>query len=108
MKLLTPAVAAMFMVLGSSTLFAEERAVMDEPTEAAISSPEASSPDAAQASQAAHRMQHQARHGQDHDGGQHCKGNGKRGKHDEVIKRLDMIEARMAKIEIMLESLMQR
>ena len=41
-----------------------------------------------------------------------CKGKGKRmemGKrHAEVVQRLDMIEARMAKIEAMLESLMKR
>jgi hypothetical protein len=39
-----------------------------------------------------------------------CKGKGKqKGKrHAEVVQRLDMIEARMAKIEAMLESLMKR
>jgi hypothetical protein len=41
-----------------------------------------------------------------------CKGNCKREgmgkKHAEVVQRLDMIEARMAKIEAMLESLMKR
>jgi hypothetical protein len=41
-----------------------------------------------------------------------CKGKGKRKemskKHAEVVQRLDMIEARMAKIEAMLESLMKR
>lgn len=35
-------------------------------------------------------------------------GMGRHDKHDEVVKRLDMIEARMAKIEAMLESLMRR
>lgn len=33
---------------------------------------------------------------------------GKYSKHEQVVRRLDMIEARMAKIETMLESLMQR
>jgi hypothetical protein len=30
------------------------------------------------------------------------------GRHEDVVRRLDMIEARMAKIEAMLESLMRR
>ena len=39
-----------------------------------------------------------------------CKGKGKgqHKKHEQVVRRLDMIEARMAKIEAMLESLMKR
>ena len=51
-----------------------------------------------------------------HGGGQHGKGgqgggqHGKGGhdKHQQVVQRLDMIEARMAKIEAMLEILMRR
>jgi hypothetical protein len=35
-------------------------------------------------------------------------GRGQQGKHEQVVRRLDMIEARLAKIEVMLESLMQR
>ena len=35
-------------------------------------------------------------------------GKGQQNKHEQVVRRLDMIEARMAKIEAMLESLMQR
>jgi hypothetical protein len=45
-----------------------------------------------------HRM---AGHGMERDKGKHEK-------HAEVVRRLDMIEARMAKIEAMLESLMRR
>jgi len=41
-----------------------------------------------------------------HGGGQH--GKGKHDKHEQVVRRLDLIEARMAKIEAMLESLMRR
>ena len=39
-----------------------------------------------------------------------CKGKGKgqNKKHEQVVRRLDMIEARMAKMEAMLESLMKR
>lgn len=35
-------------------------------------------------------------------------GGGQQNKHEQVVRRLDMIEARIAKIESMLESLMQR
>ena len=49
------------------------------------------------------------------DHGQGCKkqgcdrhGEGKQDRHEQVVRRLDMIEARIAKIEVMLESLMQR
>ncbi len=35
-------------------------------------------------------------------------GMGMRGKHEQVVRRLDMIEARLAKIEAMLESLVRR
>lgn len=47
--------------------------------------------------------------------GQGCKkkacdhqGKGRQGKNEQVVRRLDLIDARMAKIEAMLESLMQR
>ena len=35
-------------------------------------------------------------------------GGGQQNKHEQVVRRLDMIDARIAKIEAMLESLMQR
>ena len=35
-------------------------------------------------------------------------GKGQQDRHQQVVRRLDMIEARIAKIEVMLESLMQR
>jgi len=44
--------------------------------------------------------------GMKHGGGQH--GKGMHEKHEQVVRRLDMIEARMAKIEAMLEILMRR
>ena len=44
--------------------------------------------------------------GMKHGGGQHGKGGHE--KHRQVVQRLDMIEARMAKIEAMLEILMRR
>jgi hypothetical protein len=36
------------------------------------------------------------------------RGMGQQGRHEQVVRRLDMIEARMAKIEAMLERLMRR
>lgn len=44
--------------------------------------------------------------GMKHGGGQHGKGH--EDKHRQVVQRLDLIEARLAKIEAMLESLMRR
>ena len=46
------------------------------------------------------------KHGDKKHGGHHDKA--KHDKHDDVVRRLDMIEARMAKIEAMLESLLRR
>ncbi len=43
-----------------------------------------------------------------HKGRKGMHGGGHHGKHAQVVERLDMIEARMAKIELMLESLMKR
>jgi len=51
-------------------------------------------------------QQGKGRDGMKHGGGQH--GKGKHDKHEQVVKRLDMIEARLAKIEAMLESLVRR
>jgi hypothetical protein len=45
-------------------------------------------------------------HGMGHEGMMH--GKGKHQKHEDVVRRLDMIEARMARIEAMLEALMRR
>lgn len=44
----------------------------------------------------------------EHKGGKGMHGGGHHGKHAEVVQRLDLIEARLAKIELMLESLMKR
>ena len=53
----------------------------------------------------------QGKHGKDHGcmkyGGNH-EGKGQYDKHDQVTHRLDMIEARISKIEAMLEILLQR
>lgn len=54
---------------------------------------------------------HKCHHDKGHGGMKHhCKHDkkGKHEKHQRVVQRLDMIEARLAKIEAMLESLMRR
>ena len=70
--------------------------------------------------EAATPVQPEMRHAEHHPGMKHkggCRhkgqggmkhGGGHQDKHAQVVKRLDMIEARMAKIESMLESLMKR
>ena len=55
--------------------------------------------------------QHGKEHGKSHGGKKHCagkQGNGGHDKHQQVVQRLDMLEARMAKIEAMLEILLRR
>ena len=53
------------------------------------------------------KQQHGKQHGgKQHGGGSH--GKGRHADHQEVMQRLDMIEARMAKIEAMLEILIRR
>ena len=55
--------------------------------------------------------QHGKGHGKSHGGKKHCagkQGNGGHDKHQQVVQRLDMLEARMAKIEAMLEILLRR
>lgn len=72
--------------------------------------PESAAPASEQA------QQQYAGHGQGMRHSGKCKHKGKKGmhggghhdKHAQVVQRLDMIEARMAKIELMLESLMKR
>ena len=76
---------------------------LEEPTESVTSVTEASNsgnPDMPRP------MRGKGHGGMKHGGGQH--GKGKHDKHDQVVKRLDMIEARLAKIEAMLESLVRR
>ena len=93
----------------------EEPAVPDNTPAAVVSEAEASTPANPAASQQMHDMgmmyRGKGQGGMKHKCGKH--GGGKQGKgmhakHDQVVKRLDMIEARMAKIEAMLEILMQR
>jgi hypothetical protein len=55
--------------------------------------------------------QHGKGHGKSHGGKKQCagkQGDGGHEKHQQVVQRLDMLEARMAKIEAMLEILLRR
>jgi hypothetical protein len=80
----------------------------ETPGDAAVTESAAAAPEPAQQQFAGHEQ------GMRHPG--KCKHKGKKGmhggghhdKHAQVVQRLDMIEARMAKIELMLESLMKR
>lgn len=53
-----------------------------------------------------HQQHAGMRHGGQHGGGKH--GKGRHEKYEQVVKRLDLIEARLARIEAMLESMMRR
>jgi len=97
------AVTILFSLSGPVSVLAEEQAALEEPTESVTSVTEASSsvnPDMP-------RPMHGKGHGgMKHGGGQHGKGHDE--KHAQVVRRLDMIEVRLAKIEAMIEILMRR
>jgi len=95
--------------------FAEELAVTDNPSEDIVSDVEASTTESTGTSPSmrgmgmAHKGKGQHGKGQGgmmRGGGQHGKGGHEKDR--QVVQRLDMIEARMAKIEAMLEILMRR
>ena len=89
-----------FALIAPLTAFAETPGLSETTTEAGVYT---ESREIAQERE----MKHEGRCGRKgKGGGKH--GGGRHGKHDEVVQRLDMIEARIAKIELMLESLMKR
>jgi hypothetical protein len=109
----------MFFLAGPASVLAEEPAVTNIAPETVVTGTEAATP----ANPATSRpmqgmgMMHNGKGqkgmgghgGMKHGGGQHGKGkHDMHGKHEQVVKRLDMIEARLAKIEAMLESLVRR
>jgi hypothetical protein len=121
MKCTSVTVAMLIFLAGSASVMAEEETVSAEApaltstaTETAVSATEAAKPANPAASHQMHEkgMMHKGKGG--HGGmkrgcGQHGKGkHDKHAKHEQVVKRLDMIEARLAKIEAMLESLVRR
>ena len=130
------AIAIVFSMAGSASALAEEQATPASPAEPVASATETPSPDNPETAPVMHDIGQygKGQGGMMHGGGQHGKGQGgmmrgggqhgkgqggmmhgggrheKRGDHDErqLAKRLDMIEARLAKIEAMLEILVRR
>jgi len=105
-------VAIMFFLASPASILAEEQVVLENFSETVVSQVEAYTP---ATSRQMHDMgmmhkgkgqQSRGHGGMKHGGGQH--GKGKHEKHEQVVQRLDMIEARMAKIEAMLEILIRR
>jgi len=80
----------------------------ETPGEAAVPESLTPAPEQAQQQYAGHEqgMMHPGKC--KHKGGKGMHGGGHHNKHAQVVQRLDMIEARLAKIELMLESLMKR
>jgi hypothetical protein len=115
MKCTTLAVSILLFLSNPASVLAEELAVTDKPSEVVAS--DIKSP-ATEGTGTARQMpgkwmghkgkcQHgNSQGGMRHGGGQHGKGGHDR--HRQVVQRLDMIEARLAKIEAMLEILMRR
>ena len=113
---------------GMAPAYAEEPPATGDPVEsieagaaATDPAPDATPPAQAQGMKHRARCQHGkghggkkhggGQHGKSHGGKKHCagkQGNGGHDKHQQVVQRLDMLEARMAKIEAMLEILLRR
>jgi len=100
--------AILCSVTGVAFALAEEQAAPADPVEAITVDREAATPE----TPGMPRMMHggdqhgKGQGGMMHGGGRHGKQGGD--KHRQVLQRLDMIEARMAKIEAMLEILVRR
>ena len=128
MKPVTLIVLILFSLTGPASTFAEEHTTSEKPAETSDTDTTASSA-TTQPPRPAHSkgMMHQgkgphgkghggmkhggARQGKGHGGKKHCSkkhGDGGTDKHQQVVQRLDMIEARMAKMEAMLEIMMRR
>lgn len=128
MKLISLAVATIYFLAGPVSALAEEQAGTEAPLTAVVSDAEASvmaNPGMSQPMTCMGMKHGGCQHGKcqggmKHGGGQYGKGQGGmkhgggrhgKGSHEkdrQVVQRLDMIEARMAKIEAMLEILMRR
>ena len=124
MKRTTMAASILLMMSNPAVVLAEELAVTDKPSEVIVPDVEASTNESTGVSPSMRGMglmhkgkgQHgKGQGGMMHGGGQRgmMRGGGQHGKsgHEkdrQVVQRLDMIEARMAKIEAMLEILVRR
>ncbi|MGB5405440.1 MAG: hypothetical protein WBN43_01450 [Thiogranum sp.] len=109
------AVAILFSLAGPTSVLAEEQAVSEATTETVPSVTEASTTVNPDTPRPMHGkgMMHKGKgqHGKGHGGMKHGGGHQDKGhheKHAQVVRRLDMIEVRLAKIEAMLEILMRR
>jgi hypothetical protein len=122
------AMAILFFMAGSASAMAEDQSAPDKTAETGVPDIEASTTvdsGTPQLRPGRGMMHGGGQHGKGqggmmHGGGQHRQGqggmmhgasrdkNGQHQEHDQVVHRLDMIEARMAKIEAMLEILMRR
>lgn len=110
--------AILSYLFGPAAVFATEQAESENPAQAIASDSETSSiqPSNTSRPMSAMGMGHKGhcKHGKGHGGMKHGhQGKGEHGKghhdkHAQVVKRLDLIEARLAKIEVMLENLMRR
>ena len=104
------AVAAMFVLVSPVSILAEQQSVVEQQSDEVVASEaqQSSTANDAPCPMGGKGMKHKGmgQHGMGHEGMKH--GKGKHEKHEEVVRRLDMIEARMARIEAMLEALMRR
>jgi len=107
---------AVFMTVSPIAVMADERpeslnmsALVIDEGEAATATPDTDNPMQQQGMK--HRGGRGHMHGKGgmkHEGGRHRKGMHDQQQHQQVVHRLDMIEARLAKIEAMLEILLRR
>jgi hypothetical protein len=103
-------VSAMFVLVSPVSILAEQQSEAEQQPDVVVVSEaqEGSSNNDAPCPMHGKGMMHKGmgQHGMGHEGMMH--GKGKHQKHEDVVRRLDMIEARMARIEAMLEALMRR
>jgi hypothetical protein len=112
MKCTTLALSTILLLFNPASVLAEDAAVTNKQALTAAPDKSASTEDVSTDQAIPGKceggmMRGGGQHGKGgHGGGQHGKGG--HDKHRQVVQRLDMIEARMAKIEAMLEILMRR
>jgi hypothetical protein len=115
MKRITSLVAIILPLTLSSAVFARDAVVSDPPSMPAASETQQAISHNPDTQMPMHRaqgmgMKHQGKcqHGDEGGGKKHGKDKGKHNKHADVVRRLDRIEARMARIEAMLHAMTRR
>jgi hypothetical protein len=109
MKSIHITLVLLFMLPAATAAFAQQAVTMDAASEPVEALPQHQPVDQSwimQHGMDRHQQHAGMRHGSQHGGGKH--GKGRHEKHEQVVKRLDLIEARLAKIEAMLEIMMRR